>query len=78
MVKHASISHPYIGDGQKQELTDQYASVNVGDETDTSPYRDPSDQDYISTGEYVRNMNLIISYLRANKVSVESSQNRSK
>ena len=78
MVKHASISHPYIGDGQKQELTDEFASANVGDETDTSPYRDPSDQDYISTGEYIRNMNLLISYLRVNKTSAVSSPNRTK
>lgn len=64
LVKHASISHPYIGDGQKQVATEEFASTNVGDETDTSPYRDPSDQSYISTGEYIRNMNLLLSYLR--------------
>ena len=29
---------------------DAYASTNVGDETDTSPYRDESEQDYVSTG----------------------------
>jgi hypothetical protein len=67
LIKHANTSHPYIGDGQKQEPSDQYASTNVGDETDTSPYRDPSDQDYISTGEYMRNMDLLMSYLRTVK-----------
>lgn len=67
LVKHAGISHPYIGEGQKQELTDQYASTNVGDETDTSPYHDPSDQLYISTGEYIKNMNLLINYLQSLK-----------
>ena len=65
LVKHAAISHPYIGDGQKQEPTDQYQSTNVGDETDTSPYRDPSDQDYLSTGEYIKNMNLLMGYIRS-------------
>ncbi|HOO98222.1 MAG TPA: pectate lyase [Bacteroidales bacterium] len=65
LAKHASISNPYAGDGKKQELTDEFASVNTGDETDTSPFRDTSDQDYISTGEYIRNMNMLISYLRS-------------
>jgi len=65
LTKHAMTSHPYIGDGQKQEATDQYASTNVGDETDTSPYRDPSDQEYISTSEYLRNMQLLINYLKS-------------
>ena len=67
LVKHASVSNPYIGDGQKQEPTDQYASTNVGDETDTSPYRDPSDKEYISTGEYIKNMNLLINFVKAAK-----------
>ena len=65
LVKHASISNPYIGDGQKQELTDEFASVNNGDETDTSPYRDLSDQEYISTGQYIMNMNILIKYLES-------------
>jgi hypothetical protein len=69
LVKHASVSHPYIGDGRNQEPTDQYASTNVGDETDTSPYRDPSDQQYISTGDYIRNMNVLISFIRATKAN---------
>ncbi len=69
MVKHASISNPYIGDGQKQEPTDQYASTNVGDETDTSPYRDPSEKEYISTGDYIRNMNFLINYIRSAKTT---------
>jgi hypothetical protein len=69
LIKHVPTSHPYVGDGQKQEPTDQYASTNVGDETDTSPYRDPSEQDYISTGEYIKNMNLLIGYIRTIKTS---------
>jgi len=39
----------------------------VGDETDTSPYRDTTDQEYISTGEYIRNMHLLINYLKTKK-----------
>jgi len=67
LVKHAGISNPYSGDGVKQDLTDEYSTTNVGDETDTSPFRDPSDQEYISTSEYIRNMNLLISYLKSLK-----------
>ena len=67
LIKHASISNPYIGDGQKQELTDEFASTNVGDETDTSPFRDPSDQKYISTGDYIRNMTLLINYIKSGR-----------
>jgi hypothetical protein len=51
LVKHAGISNPYIGDGQKKDPTDEFATTNTGDETDTSPYRDPSDQEYISTSD---------------------------
>jgi hypothetical protein len=65
LSKHASISHPYIGEGQKQEQTNEFASTNVGDETDTSPYRDPSDQLYISTGDYIRNMKMLINYVES-------------
>jgi hypothetical protein len=67
LVKHASISHQYIGDGQKQELTDEFSSTNVGDETDTSPYRDPSDQEYISTGQYIMNMQILIKYVESKR-----------
>jgi hypothetical protein len=67
LVKHAKISNPYIGDGKKQEPVDDYASTNVGDETDTSPFEDHSDQEYISTDEYIKNMNLLISYIRTVK-----------
>ncbi|MCK4854083.1 MAG: pectate lyase [Bacteroidales bacterium] len=59
----AMISHPYSGDGQKQESTDKYATTNVGDKTDTSPYRDSIGQEYISTGLYINNMRLLINYL---------------
>jgi hypothetical protein len=65
LIKHVMISHPYIGDGVKQDLTEEYASTNVGDETDTSPYRDLSEQEYISTGNYIRNMGLLINYIQS-------------
>ncbi|MFC2115876.1 pectate lyase [Bacteroidota bacterium] len=67
LTKHGMCSNPYIGDGQKQEATDEFASTHVGDETDTSPYRDPTDQEYISTGRYILNMKLLINYLEREK-----------
>lgn len=71
LVKHAMISNPYVGDGQNKEPTDKFASTHVGDETDTSPYRDTSDQEYISTPAYVRNMYVLINYLKSIKKSNE-------
>ena len=63
LVKHVMISNPYAGDGQNKEATDEFASSHVGDKTDTSPYRDPSDNDYISTPRYIQNMNLLTSFI---------------
>ena len=65
LVKHVMISNPYIGDGESKDPTDEYASTTVGDKTDTSPYRDLSEQDYISTPAYIRNMNVLINYLKS-------------
>ena len=67
LVKHGMTSNPYIGDGKKQEPIDAYVKTMVGDETDTSPYRDPSDNEYISTGDYVKNMNGLINYVESTK-----------
>jgi PelA/Pel-15E family pectate lyase len=64
LVKHVMISHPYIGDGQLTVKTDAYASTFVGDSTDTSPFRDMSDQLYISTPAYIRNMDILIGYIK--------------
>ena len=67
LVKHVNTSNPYIGDGQNKEQTDEYASTNVGDKTDTSPYRDLSEQQYISVPAYIRNMDVLINYLKSVK-----------
>jgi hypothetical protein len=67
LAKHVYISNPYIGDGTNQELTSEFASTNVGDQSDTSPFQDTSDRTYISTAEYIKNMNLLISYLKLEK-----------
>ena len=78
LIKHAPTSNPYIGDSQKSELTDEFASKNVGDETDTSPYPDQSDQQYISTGTYIRNMNSLISYIKSVKTSESNAKSINK
>lgn len=65
LIKHAMISHPYAGDGKKEQPTDEFASTRVGDETDTSPYIDPSDQLYLSTAAYMRNMQVLMRYVQA-------------
>lgn len=67
LVKHALISNPYIGDGKNRTATDKYASTQVGDQTDTSPFRDVSETEYISTPEYVKNMNKLINYINSLK-----------
>ncbi len=67
LVRHANISNPYIGDGINQQPTDEFASTNVGDKTDTSPFQDPSDQEYISSAEYIKNMNVLIKYIKSLK-----------
>jgi PelA/Pel-15E family pectate lyase len=69
LTTRAMTSHPYIGDGTKTELTDEFASMNVGDDTDTSPYRDDSGQEYISTGYYMMNMRILIEYLEEQRSS---------
>ncbi len=67
LSKHTETSHPYAGEGVKTELTDDFASTNMGDETDTSPYRDESDQEYITTSTYIRNMTVLMNYVNAKK-----------
>jgi PelA/Pel-15E family pectate lyase len=74
LVKHGMTSNPYIGNGKKQEPTDAYVKTMVGDETDTSPYRDPSDNEYISTGDYVKNMNWLINYVESTKNGLTEKQ----
>jgi len=63
LVEHVMISNPYIGDGKDQEETRMFATTNVGDKTDTSPFRDTSDQKYISTPEFIKNMSILIRYI---------------
>lgn len=74
LIKHAMISNPYSGDGQNKEATSKFASTHVGDNTDTSPFRDTSEQDYISTAAYISNMNLLMGYLRSTQKTRASTK----
>ena len=56
-------SNPYIGDGVNADPTEEFASTNVGDETDTSPYTDESGQQFISTSVFIRNMQVLMNYI---------------
>ena len=67
LAKHVKISNPYIGPGKKGELNNTYSETNVGDETDTSPFVDETEQEYISTETYIENMRLFINYLNVGK-----------
>ncbi len=63
LARNVSISNPYIGDGTLTEPTDKYASTNTGDITDTSPFRDETDQKYISTRAYINAMRVLMNYV---------------
>ncbi|MEX2404435.1 MAG: pectate lyase, partial [Balneolales bacterium] len=67
LVKHARTSQPFIGlEDAQEELTDEYCCAHPGDITDTTPFNDPTDQNYISTREYITNMNLLMNYISNN------------
>jgi hypothetical protein len=55
-------SHPYKGDGAKTPAPGDFSQANVGDETDTSPYRAQGVVG-ISTSVYMRNMGELIRFL---------------
>lgn len=75
LVKHAMISNPYIGDGKNKESTNEFASTHVGDKTDTSPYKDQSDQLYISTAAFISNMNILMNYIKSFQKEGSSQRN---
>ncbi|WP_370476390.1 pectate lyase [Tamlana flava] len=65
LTTRAYISNPYIGDGKNTSQTDKYATTRVGDETDTSPFPNETNQEYISTRTYIRNMKLLINFINS-------------
>ena len=58
-----STSHPYRGDGSKEIAPGDFSRTQVGDETDTSPYRADPGIVGISTSTYIRNMGELIRFL---------------
>jgi len=69
LVTNSMTSNPYIevckseDDIQQNKKTHRYATTYVGDSLDTSPYRDTSDQKYISTRSYIKNMRILLNYI---------------
>jgi len=53
-------SRPYRGPGPRRPAPGDYGATQVGDETDTSPYPDPSPTTGISTATYIANMARLI------------------
>jgi PelA/Pel-15E family pectate lyase len=66
IVPLGTTSHPYAGDGPATPPPGDFATTLVGDETDTSPYRDENIRG-ISTAGFVRNMSVLIRALDAAK-----------
>jgi hypothetical protein len=56
-------SNPYIGPAPERVARGNFASTDVGDKWDTSPYRAEKPVMGISTGAYIRNMGVLIQYL---------------
>ena len=71
LIKHGWISNEYAGDGVLSEPTDAYASKHVGDNTDTSCFRDETDTDYISTREYISKMTVLMRYVASQRKLME-------
>jgi hypothetical protein len=62
-----STSHPYKADGPKEIAPGDFSRTQVGDDSDTSPYRDEKPVMGISTPTYLRNMATLIDFLEKAK-----------
>lgn len=60
-----STSRRYIGDGSPIPAPGDYSQTEVGDETDTSPFKTNDPRIGISTGTYIANMATMIRFLNA-------------
>ena len=61
-AKLVMTSHPYKADSTATVAPGDFATTNVGDESDTSPYRDDTLVG-ISIDAFVRNMSVLITQL---------------
>jgi hypothetical protein len=60
-----AVSNPYIGDGSPEVAPGEYRITRVGDASDTSPYITDFPVMGVSTGEYIKNMGVLIEALGA-------------
>jgi len=58
-----AISNPYIGDGSPEVAPGEFRITRVGDASDTSPYITDFPVMGVSTGEYIKNMGVLIEAL---------------
>jgi hypothetical protein len=65
-----STSHPYKSDGPIEIPAGSFASSNVGDEFDTSPFTAAQAVNGIATSTYMANMRTLMRYLEANPGAV--------
>jgi hypothetical protein len=68
-----SISHLYRGDGSKEVAPGDFSRTQVGDESDTSPYRAEPGTVGISTSTYIRNMSELIRFLMLTRSEQEAA-----
>ena len=61
-------SNPYKGDGAATPKAGDYSQTHVGDDTDTSPFKDGKTPG-ISTDTYIRNMSVLIQAVAGSKPS---------
>lgn len=59
-----AISNPWIGDGSPEVAPGEYRITRVGDASDTSPYITDFPVMGVSTGEYIKNMGVLIQALQ--------------
>ena len=58
-----AVSNPYIGDGSPEVAPGEFRITRVGDASDTSPYITDFPVMGVSTGEYIKNMGVLIQAL---------------
>jgi PelA/Pel-15E family pectate lyase len=58
-----STSHRYVRAGSDKIAPGNFNATTVGDESDTSPFRNPVPTPGISTGTYIRNMSVLIDHI---------------
>jgi PelA/Pel-15E family pectate lyase len=68
LTENVFMSNPYIGEvssGNTESI--KYMTTRVGNLFDTSPFENPTKEKYISTGEYIKNVSILLKYLKKMK-----------